>query len=377
MLRKILVVFVLVLIFPLITTQNGFASADTGSGQALGEKINITEYAPPSNIRLSPFLVFDSHRDAIWMGDITNGSGKIIQFDLTSKKFIEHKIPGIDIATHMALDSKDTIWYADSFKYYLGNYDPKNGSNKIYVLPDQYGVNGIVVDSSDNVWLSMLNSENIEEFDTHQDKFSAIDLRFPPLSMTFDKTSGKVWTAELTGSVASIDPSTKNATEYSPSKLTFGVPTAIMADPKSGKIYYSEHNSYDVAVFDPVSKTFTKYPLDFGGYPSGMVLRNNTSLWVSQHTLDKIAVIDINTGNTKLVQLPADALVQSLEEDSDGNVLFVDQRTNQLGEVSVLSQVPEFSQAIGFVLALGMIIIIIGQAMARKTSRPLTILNRP
>lgn len=361
-----------VLIFPLVTVQNGFAYTDMESSSALGQKLNITEYTPPSNVRLSPFLIFDSHRNAVWMGDITNGSGKIIQFDLISKKFTEHELPGIDIATHMALDSKGTVWYTDSFRYYLGQYDPKDGSNKIYVLPDQYAVTGIAVDSSDNVWISMLNSDNVLEFDTHQDKFSVIALSFYPLSITFDKTTSKVWVAELTGTIADIDPSKKSVTEYSQNKMTFGVPTCITADPKSGKIYYSEHNSYAVFIFDPVSRTFMKYPLDFGGFPSGMVLRNDESLWVSQHTLNKIAVIDTNTGNIKLVELPAGALVQWLEEDSNGNVLFVDQSTNHLGEVTAPYKVPEFSHVIEFILAFSMLIIIIGQSMARMLTKPLT-----
>jgi copper transport protein len=362
----------IVLIFPLIPVQTGFASTDMESSSAVGQNLNITQYTPPSNVRLSPFLIFDNQRNSLWMGDITNGSGKLIQFDLTSKKFTEHEIPGIDIATHMALDSNGTIWYTDSFKYYLGQYNPKDGSNKIYPLPDQYAVTGITVDSSDNVWIGMVNSDNLLEFNTHQDKFSAIALSFYPLSITFDKATSMVWVAELTGTIASIDPSKNTVTEYSQNKMTFGVPTCITTDPKSDKIYYSEHNSYAVSVFDPISKTFMRYPIDFGGFPSGMVLRNDGSLWVSQHTLNKIAVIDTNTGNIKLVELPEGALVQWLEQDSNGNVLFVNQSTNQLGEVTAPYKVPEFSQVIGPILAFSMLIAIIGQIVVRILTKPLT-----
>ncbi|MDE1763337.1 MAG: hypothetical protein KGH88_03720 [Thaumarchaeota archaeon] len=161
------------------------------------------------------------------------------------------------------------------------------------------------------------------------------------------------------GRIAKIDPNSHNVTEFGQSHLTFSVPVSIAADPLTGKIYFSEHNTYTVSQFDPSTETFKRYSVNFGGFPAGLAFDNHGNLWVSQHTLDKIAVIDTVTGQIRQFDLPRGSLVQWLTKDSYGDIMFVDQKSNMLGIVKILTaSVPEFPFAIP-VLVIGVLFLVI------------------
>ena len=123
--------------------------------------------------------------------------------------------------------------------------------------------------------------------------------------------------------------------------------------------YLEEHNAYTVSRFDPVAKTFKRYNIDFGGFPAGLAFDNYGNLWVSQHTLDKIAVIDTATSQIRQFDLPRGSLVQYLTNDSGGDITFVDQSSNVLGIIKMLpSSVPEFPFTIQ-ILAIGIFFLMI------------------
>ncbi|MDE1765294.1 MAG: hypothetical protein KGI27_03350 [Thaumarchaeota archaeon] len=348
MLQIFLIVFAIFFLSSMAGIRDSFeASSDSSSLDQLA--INITEINPPEKTRLSPFLFYDNHRNAIWTGDITANSSKILEFELNSSRFVIRSLPGVDFVTHIAMDSKGRLWYADPGINSLGEFNPDDGSNRIYPIPSNETSSGIALDDLDNVWIAIPDQNTILEFDTKVDKFNAVNLPPTssfPLAITSDKY-GRVWIAESLGKIASIDPANHDITEFGPARLTFDVPVSILSDPVTGKVYFSEHNAYTVSQFDPVAKTFKRYNMDFGGFPAGLTFDNYDNLWVSQHTLDRIAATDTATGEIKLFDLPQGSLVQWLTSDSDGDILFVDHGSNTLGIIKVLpASVPEFPFAI-------------------------------
>lgn len=357
--QKILLPVILFL-FSATIVHNAFAQTEETRPDLNQLKVSIKEVKPPENIRLSPFLLYDNHRNVLWTGDITSNSSKIIEFELNSGKFVIHKLAGTYIVEHIAIDSKGNLWYTDPFTNSLGQYDPDSNSNTLYPLPNHATPTGIAIDNSGNSWTTIPEDNKILEFDSQKDKFVTINLPATssfPFAITSDK-SGKIWMVEGLGKIASIDPTSHNVTEYSPSHLTFSLPTSIASDPVTGKIYFSEHNAYDVAEFDPSTKTFTKkYNLDFGGFPSGITFDRYDNLWVSQHTLDKVAVIDTATGQIKQFNLPQGSLVQYLASDSNGNIMYVNQRSNVLGIMTIaITTVPEFPQLSLAIFAIGLLL---------------------
>jgi copper transport protein len=82
-------------------------------------------------------------------------------------------------------------------------------------------------------------------------------------------------------------------------------------------------------------KTFQKFGTDTQGLPFGIVFDSNHDLWLAQHTLDKIAVIDPITGKTNEFDIPTkSSFTQWLTTDSQGEIILAEQRANALGVLS-------------------------------------------
>src|SRR5439155_21084657 len=210
--------------------------------------------------------------------------------------------------------------------------------------------------SSTNVWLSLATDNEVLKFNIQEKSFSN-PIKLPsqnatPLGIILDQ-SGQIWIAESgTGKLANIDP-TKNykVTEYAPSggaNNTLKSPTALLADPTTGNIYVSEHDGHAVSVFNPVLKTFNKFPpLNPGGLPFGMALDNNRNLWVAEHVINKIAVIDPSTGENREVNIPQQSpFVQWITSDSQGNIWLAEQRAASLAELTITAK-PLLSGLVG------------------------------
>jgi copper transport protein len=316
-------------------------------------QFNVREFKIPGNNTSQPlYPLFDNSRNVIWVGDtsISSGnSGRIFEFDLNSHKFTEHKINDTNIITVMALDRDGQIWYVDPLMKNLGHYNPENNKNQIYKIPNpDFIPSGIAIDKNDNVWLTSAASNEILRFNSQSqpaaaNNFTAFYLpsaNATSLGITVDDESGQIWIAEDIGKLANIDPTTNyKIVEYSPEGKDNALkdPTGLLVDPDTGDIYISEHEGHSVAVFDPILKKFDKRytDLDPNGLPFGMAMDKYDNLWVAEHTINKIAVIDPQTGDHREIEIPAATpFVQWITSDSNGNVWLAEQRGNALASVT-------------------------------------------
>jgi copper transport protein len=68
------------------------------------------------------------------------------------------------------------------------------------------------------------------------------------------------------------------------------------------------------------------------------------NIWVAEHTINKIAVVDPQTGKSKEVKIPNKTpFVQWTTSDSEGNIWFAEQRGHALGMITTkasTAQVP-------------------------------------
>ncbi len=297
---------------------------------------NITEYKIPDKTALPLNPIYDIIRNAIWVGDSAINSGRIWEFDLGTKQYTEHRINGTNIITASAMDFNNNIWYIDPISKILGYYQPDSGKNQQYPIPNNGTASGLAIDGSDNPWLTISSTGEVLKFDTATKTFHSINLASDsiPLGISIDQLSGQIWIAESgSGKIANIDP-TQNykVTEYSPVNSTLASPTVITYDPVTGKVFISEHDGKAVSAFDPLVKTFQEYSTDTQGLPFGMTFDSNHDLWVAQHTLDKVAVIDPRTGQTNEFDIPTkSSFTQWITTDSQGDIILAEQRANALG----------------------------------------------
>jgi copper transport protein len=318
---------------------------------------SVKEYKMPENNAQPLFILYDKSRNLIWTGDSSINSGRIFDFNLNTTKYTEHKIAGTTLITSMALDpSNNDIWFIDPINKDLGLYKPGTNTTQLYKIPVQGVPSGIAVDSnSNNVWISLASANEILSFNIQSKSFSP-PIKLPstnaaPLGIIIDQ-SGQIWIAESgIGKLANIDP-TKNykVIEYAPiagANITLKSPTALLADPTTGNIYISEHDGHAVSIFNPLLKTFNRYPpLNPNGLPFGMALDNNRNLWVAEHTINKIAVIDPRTGQNREVNIPQQSpFVQWITSDSQGNVWLAEQRGNSLAVITSTAK-PSLSNSI-------------------------------
>jgi copper transport protein len=311
-------------------------------------KFSVKEFRiPGKNISQPLYPLYDDSRNVIWVGDTSIDSGRIFEFNLNSHKFTEHKINDTNIVTVMALDHENQIWYVDPLMKHLGHYNPDTNKNQIYKIPNpDFIASGIAIDKNDNVWLTSASTNAILRFNSQSQAASNFTTLYLPsvnatsLGLIVDDKSGQIWIAEDIGKLANIDP-TRNykIVEYSPEGKDKALkdPTGLFVDPETGDIYISEHEGHAVSVFNPILKKFDKRysSLDPNGLPFGMAIDKYGNLWVAEHTINKIAVIDPNTGQHKEVDIPAPSpFVQWITSDSTGNIWLAEQRGNALAVVT-------------------------------------------
>ena len=316
---------------------------------------NIQEHKIPKNNSQPLYPLYDKSTNAIWVGDTAIDSGRIWQYDLTSNKYTEHKIAGASIVTVMTFDSHNQLWFIDPLMKNLGQYDVSTAKSNLFKLPTQGVISGITFNANDNnIWITAPVDNKVLRFNPQTMNFTGFTLPTPnaqPFGIIADQISGQLWIAEGIGKIANIDPSNRyKVSEYAPStnqnnNSTLKSPTALFEDPVTGNIYISQHDGHTVSIFNPLLKTFKDFPsLDPNGLPFGMAMDSNYhNLWVAEHTINKIAVIDPRTGASKELTIPNQTpIVQWVTADLKGNIWLAEQRGNSL---AVIRSIPKLGQS--------------------------------
>jgi streptogramin lyase len=308
----------------------------------------INQYQTP-NSSMPLFPVFDAERQSIWVGDSALGSGRIWQLDITTGNYTAHNIKGANIVTQTVLAPDGKLWYIDPLaarpSSTLGVYDPDTESLKQFVIPIEGVGTGLTMDNSGNLWVPTSQSNKVVKFIPQTEQFVSYDIPTPqaePVGIITD-SQGNVWFTEAIGKIAKIDVNSGNITEYAPKngQQALDEPTAIFEDPNNpGTLYISEHTAHTVTAFNTLLGTFHRYPtLNEAGLPFGMAMDNYGNLWVAEHQIDKMAVLDPRTGANKEANIPiTGSFIQWITSDDSGRIWFAAQQGNGLGSVSITAK---------------------------------------
>jgi copper transport protein len=304
-------------------------------------EFKINEFPIPGSAR-PLFPLFDAQRNVIWFGDTTINASEnagIFELNLNSNKYVEHKINGTIIITLLAMDSKGKLWYVDPLTKIIGSFDPANNSTSIIKLQPTVIPTSIALDQNDNIWITSPTTNQILQYNSSGQLTKNLKLGkdSSPFNIIVDKNSGILWLADEKGKIASINPSTDSISVFAPHGInnTLASPTALIIDPVSGNIFISQHEGHKVTMFNPVTKSFKDFDLDPSGLPFGMEFDSFGNLWIAQHTLGKLSVLDPQSGLTREISIPNKSpFVQWLTSDSNGNIWMAEQGSNSLGMVS-------------------------------------------
>ncbi|MDQ3836015.1 MAG: hypothetical protein M3270_03670, partial [Thermoproteota archaeon] len=194
-------------------------------------------------------------------------------------------------------------------------------------------------------WIPLSQSNKVVKFVPQTQQFTQYDIptaEAEPVGIISD-SQGNIWFTEAIGKIAKIDINSGKITEYAPKsgEQGLGEPTAIFEDPNNpGTLYISDHTNHTISAFNTLLGTFHTYPsLDQSGLPFGMAMDSFGNLWVAQHTVDKMAVMDPRTGASNQVNIPiTGSFIQWITSDNDGRIWFAAQRGDGLGSITVTAK---------------------------------------
>ena len=324
---------------------NMIASLDLNvKPQVSNLNFSINRYETPER-SMPLYPVFDEGRQSIWVGDTLLGSARIWQLNIGTGNYTAHNLEGANIVTQLALAPDGKLWYVDPLaarpNSTLGVYDPDTGSLRQFVIPIEGIATGLTIDNSGNIWIPISQADKVVRFMPQTEQFVSYDIptaQAEPVGIMTD-SQGNVWFAEAIGKIAKIDVNSGNITEYAPGngQQMLSEPTAIFEDSKNpGTLYISEHTGHTVTAFNTLLGTFHRYPpLNEAGLPFGMAMDKYNNLWVAEHQIDKIAVIDPRTGASNEANIPiAGSFIQWLTSDDNGTIWFAAQQGNGLGSIT-------------------------------------------
>jgi copper transport protein len=308
----------------------------------------INQYETPTS-SMPLFPVFDAERQSIWVGDSSLGSGRIWQLNIATGNYTAHSIKGANIVTQTVLAPDGKLWYIDPLaarpNNTLGVYDPNTGSLKQFVIPIEGIGTGLAIDSSGNLWVPISQSNKVVKLMPQTEQFVSYDIptaSAEPVGIMTD-SQGNIWFTEAIGKIAKIDVNSGKITEYAPKsgQQALDEPTAIFEDPNNpGTLYISEHTGHTVTAFNTLLGTFRNYPpLNEAGLPFGMAIDDYGYLWVAEHQIDRIAVIDPRTGASREANIPiTGSFIQWITSDDNGRIWFAAQQGNGLGSITITAK---------------------------------------
>jgi streptogramin lyase len=215
-------------------------------------------------------IVYDHGR--VWI--VENDS--LGYYDLNTRAVVISKTFPNTAPQYLAIDSYDNVWLTLLNTDQIVEYDPSTGTTYNYTTPSSNtGLQGITVSPFDgSVWFAEAYAGRIGRLIPCNSSSCSITEYAPPpgiiiqgvIQLVVDKT-GLVWFTVHDGNeFGNFNPSTGQwqlfPIGYCPDSYVadceIGLPNAIDTDP-SGQVWFSEHVSGRIARYDPASGTLTEY----------------------------------------------------------------------------------------------------------------------
>ena len=303
-------------------------------------KADITEYVLPESA--APLYPAYDGDDIIWLSDASQP--RLWKFSISQKQFTDYKFEG-KTTVFLKLDG-DKIWFTDTPESKIGYFDIKTEQFQIIPLPIKSIPISLETDNDGNVWIALVDQHMLLKYSVDSGEFE--EYKIPtnpagPVALTRDQ-NGMIWFAESQGGkIGVIDPNTGRIQEFMPAE-PLKEPFFLLFD-KDGTLLVSEHTALRVVRFDPYLETFSIVVTvtDTNSLPFAIAPDKFGNLWIAQHTVDKLGVYDPQKDEFAEINIPTQTtFTQFLVNDKNGNIWFVEQRSNKLGHVFI-SEMPQSS----------------------------------
>jgi virginiamycin B lyase len=229
---------------------------------------------------------------APWITD--GGLNAIVRVEPSSREVRRFPLPDDRPSTNLntaVFDRSGTLWFTGQSGIY-GRVTPDSGRVEVFDAPNGRGPYGITVTPDGAVYYASLAGNYMGHIDTETGE--ATVLRPPTADQgtrrVWADSRGRVWSSQYNvGQVAVYDPATEQWREWrlpgeSPQ------PYAVYVDDED-KVWLSDFGSNSLVRFDPETEQFTSYPLPSSPGDVRQILGRRGEVWGAESAADKLVVI--------------------------------------------------------------------------------------
>src|SRR5687768_1838643 len=244
----------------------------------------------------SPHGVIVGPDGAPWITD--SGLNAIVRVDPETEEVQKFPLPvesGYANLNTAAFDPNGILWFTGQNGIY-GRLDPSTGDMQVFDAPRGRGPYGITVTPDGTVYYASLAGSYVGRIDPQTGEATMLE---PPTSnqgarRVWADSQGKVWVSEWNaGQVALYDPADNSWREW---KLPGNRPQtyAVYVDDQD-MVWLSDFDSNSLVRFNPNDETFTVYELPSPDAAVRQILGRPGEIWGAESGADKLVVIRTNS----------------------------------------------------------------------------------
>ena len=230
-----------------------------------------------------------------WITD--SGLNAIVRVDPKTEAIQKFPLPSESGNANLntaVFDRTGTLWFTGQNGVY-GRLDPSSGEMQVYQAPRGRGPYGITTTPDGTVYYASLANSYVGRIDPQTGEAAVLE---PPTSnqgarRVWSDSQGRVWVSEWNaGQVAVYNPADDSWKEW---KLPGSGPQAyaVYVDDQD-IVWLSDFGANALVRFDPASETFTSFPLPSRGGAVRQILGRPGEIWGAESAVDKIVVIRTN-----------------------------------------------------------------------------------
>lgn len=220
----------------------------------------------------------------------------LLEFDVETRKFIVHEMPGGYYPHTIRIDDRDRVWFTLALSSQVAMFDRITRKFTLYDLPARGW----------REWLILKSLPLMFSIDPDNRPMPSPDQQATGLPMPYGidiAPNGIVWVARLyANDIARIDPQTGEVTMI---EFPFRGPRRLRAD-ADGNLWIVAFQDSLLVKYDPVTSAFTSYELPVvNEVPYALnVDRERGVVWVNGNQSDTLLAFDIAAESWKVFPLP-------------------------------------------------------------------------
>lgn len=230
--------------------------------------------------------------DAAWVTD--GGLNAIVRVDPVTEEVQRFPLPadtGYANLNTATFDLDGVLWFTGQSGIY-GRLDPEVGQVEMFDAPRGRGPYGIATTPDGTVYYASLAGSYVGRIDTQTAEVTVLEPPTPGQGArrVWSDSQGRIWTSEWNaGQLAMFDPATETWREWRlPSNQPR--PYAIYVD-EDDTVWLSDFGANAIVRFDPEDEAFDVFPLPSPGADVRQMLGRPGEVWGAESGTDKLVVI--------------------------------------------------------------------------------------